>query len=97
MSKSRQSIMSRHRPARRNDKSLTYLLTHPRVVVSLLPYLSINQFLNLLLSDQDLRKYITGEMVGRWVMREWGVTVERERGRSWPGLTVWEGFRECRV
>lgn len=92
--KNRQSIMSRHRPARRNDKSLTYLLSHPRVVISLLPFLNINQFLNLLASDNDLRKYISGEMVGRWVMREWGVTLEKDRNRSWPGLTVWEGFRK---
>lgn len=76
------------------EKSMTSLLMHPRIAMSLLPFLNINSFLNLLGSDDELRKYISGEMVGRWVMREWGITVERERGRSWPGLTVWEGFRE---
>lgn len=94
MIQGRPSVMSRSRPTKKNEKSLTFLLSHPRVVISLLPFLNINQFLNLLASDNDLRKYISGEMVGRWVMREWGVTIEKERGRSWPGLTVWEGFRE---
>lgn len=87
--------MNRPRPKPRNDKTFSFLLTHPRIVNSLLPFLNINSFLNVLGSDEELRKYISGEMVGRWVMREWGISVDRERGRSWPGLTVWEGFREC--
>jgi hypothetical protein len=88
--------MDRPRPKLQHkiEKSMTSLLMHPRITMALLPFLNINSFLNLLGSDDELRKYISGEMVGRWVMREWGITIERERGRSWPGLTVWEGFRE---
>lgn len=90
------SVMDRPRPQakHKSEKTITYLFTHPRITMALLPFLNINSFLNLLGSDDELRKYISGEMVGRWVMREWGITIERERGRSWPGLTVWEGFRE---
>lgn len=90
----RASVLHRPRPKKKDIKTLTFLLSHPRISVSLLPFLNINTFLNLLGSDEMLRRYVSGEMVGRWVMSEWGVTVERERGRSWPGLTVWEGFRE---
>ncbi|WOO82103.1 uncharacterized protein LOC62_04G005605 [Vanrija pseudolonga] len=91
----RSSVLNRPRPrAKHLDRSLTALLVHPHITASLLPHININTFLNVLGSDDTLRKYISGEMVGRWVMREWGVTVERERGRSWPGLTVWEGFLE---
>jgi len=92
---SNSSIMDRPRPKIKPEISMTALLKHPRVVISLLPFININTFLNLLGSDDEVRKYITGEMVGRWVMREWCVTIDRERGRSWPGLTVWEGFRKC--
>ncbi|BEJ07260.1 hypothetical protein CcaverHIS641_0405290 [Cutaneotrichosporon cavernicola] len=90
------SVMDRGRPKllHKVERSMTSLLVHPRITMSLLPFLNINSFLNLLGSDDELRKYISGEMVGRWVMREWGITIERERGRSWPGLTVWEGFLE---
>lgn len=88
------SIMDRPRPKPKPEMSTTVLMKHPRIVVTLLPYLNINSFLNLIGSDNEIRKYMTGEQVGRWVMREWGVTIDRERGRSWPGLTVWEGFRE---
>ncbi|GMK59359.1 hypothetical protein CspeluHIS016_0703740 [Cutaneotrichosporon spelunceum] len=90
------SVMDRGRPklSHKVERSMTSLLAHPRITMSLLPHLNINSFLNLLGSDDNLRKYISGEMVGRWVMREWGITIERERGRSWPGLTVWEGFLE---
>lgn len=86
--------MDRPRPKVIPEVSTTALMKHPRIVVSLLPFININSFLNLLGSDEEIRKFITGEMVGRWVMREWGVAIDRERGRSWPGLTVWEGFLE---
>jgi hypothetical protein len=89
------SIMERPRPKPPRELTLTMLMKHPRVAVSFLPFLNINSFLNVLGSDDQIRNFITGEMVGRWVLNEWGVTVDRERGRSWPGLTVWEGFRKC--
>jgi hypothetical protein len=81
-------------PRGRGPPSLAFMMSHPMIQSSLLPFLSINSFLSLLSTGDDVRRQFTGETVGRWVMREWGIQVERERGRSWPGLTVWEGFCE---
>lgn len=73
---------------------MIHVITQPRVQAALLPFLSINSFLSLMGSSHILRKEFTGETVGRWVVGEWGISIERERGRSWPNLTVWEGFCE---
>jgi hypothetical protein len=60
---------------------------------ALLPLLSIASFLALLGAlPTDARRMISGEVVGRWVCREWRVKVENRE--TWPGLQVWEGFRE---
>lgn len=74
--------------------SLAAALAQPKIAAALLPFLSINSFLALNASSDELRKGFGGEMVGRWVLKEWGVNIGKERGRSWPGLGVWEGFCE---
>jgi hypothetical protein len=74
--------------------TLPLLLSHPNIQGSLLSSLTINSFLSLTGTSESIRRCFTGESVGRWVMREWGIEVDRERGRSWPNLTVWEGFCE---
>lgn len=81
-------------PRRAGPATLPYLVSHPRIASALLPYLSINSFLSLMGYSDNVRRQFTGEMVGKWVMKEWGVMVDKERGRTWPGLTVWEGFCE---
>jgi len=81
--------------ADRPPRTLSALLTHPQIQASVLSGLTINSFLSLTGSSESIRRCFTGELVGRWIMREWGVQVDRERGRSWPNLTVWEGFRKC--
>ena len=82
------------RSKRITPATLAYTLAHPAIQVALLPYLTINSFLSLTGASDLVRKRLSGEMVGRWIMKEWGLTVPKERGRSWPNLTVWEGFRE---
>ncbi|OCF35860.1 hypothetical protein I316_02353 [Kwoniella heveanensis BCC8398] len=93
-----QPVMERRHPTRylrnRSRASLTYILSYTRIQATLLPYLSINSFLSLTGASDVIRKRFTGETVGRWVMKEWGIQVDREKGRSWPNLTVWEGFLE---
>ncbi|KAK4683748.1 hypothetical protein P7C73_g6480, partial [Tremellales sp. Uapishka_1] len=81
-------------PRGRRRPSLQLVLSQPMIQHALLPCLSINSFLSLTGSHEEVRRHFSGEVVGRWVMKEWGVQVDRERGRSWPGLTVWEGFLE---
>lgn len=81
-------------PSRREPPTLVMLIAQPQIQATLLSYLSINSFLSLTGASDGVRKRITGEIVGRWIMREWGIQVDREKGRSWPNLTVWEGFRE---
>lgn len=81
--------------ARRPRKlTLRYLISQPRIQARLLPVLPVNSFLSLVGASPAIRKAFTGEAVGRWVTREWGIKVDSEKGRSWPNLTVWEGFRE---
>lgn len=75
---------------------LSYLLAHAPIQASLLSFLSINSFLGLTGASETLRSIFTGEQVGRWILQEWGFATDRERGRGWPNLTVWEGFRESR-
>ncbi|WVF67733.1 hypothetical protein IAT40_002492 [Kwoniella sp. CBS 6097] len=91
-----QPVMERRHPTRylrnRSRASLTYILSYTRIQATLLPYLSINSFLSLTGASDVIRKRFTGETVGRWVLKEWGIQVDREKGRSWPNLTVWEGF-----
>ncbi|WVQ95317.1 hypothetical protein IAU59_002412 [Kwoniella sp. CBS 9459] len=91
-----QPVMERRHPTgylkNRSRASLTYILSYTRIQATLLPYLSINSFLSLTGASDVIRKRFTGETVGRWVMKEWGIQVDREKGRSWPNLTVWEGF-----
>lgn len=72
---------------------LRVLLSIPRIQSAILANLSINAFLSLTGVSDSLRSLFSGETVGRWIMEEWGIQVERESGRSWPNLTVWEGFR----
>ena len=82
---------------KRNGRpTLAYVIAHPDVQSALLPYLTINSFLSLTGCSELIRKQLSGELVGRWILKEWGLQVDREKGRSWPNLTVWEGFRECR-
>lgn len=43
-----------------------------------------------------------GEMVGRWVMREWGMVIVKEKGGEggkggWLNFIVWEGFCKCNL
>lgn len=85
-----------YRKAARRPKRLTlaYICAQPRIQGRLLPLLPINSFLSLVGASAGVRKAFTGEAVGRWVLREWGIKLDHERGRSWPNLTVWEGFRE---
>jgi hypothetical protein len=82
------------RQRQRGESPLLYALSHTSFQAALLPFLSINSFLSLTGSSDVVRKLFSGEIVGRWVCGEWGVQVDRERGRSWPNLTVWEGARE---
>jgi len=76
--------------------SLPLLLANQQIQECLLPFLSINSFLSLTGASKVVRKLFTGETVGRWVTREWDLQLDRERGRTWPNLTVWEGFRKSK-
>lgn len=71
-----------------------YLLSHPAIQSSLLSSIGINAFLSLTGSSETIRHQFTGESVGRWVLREWGVQIPPNLGVRWPNLTVWEGFRK---
>jgi hypothetical protein len=72
---------------------LTDIIQHERIQQTLLPNLSIASFLALLGAlDKRWRKCISGEIVGKWVVREWGLVLGPDV--AWPGLGVWEGFRE---
>jgi hypothetical protein len=80
-------------PYFRPSVKITDVITHQRIQQVLLPHLSIASFLALLGAlDKRWRRSVSGEMVGRWVVREWGLTLGH--GVAWPGLGVWEGFRE---
>ena len=81
-----------HRP--RGKVPIHYLISHPAIQSSLLSAISINAFLSLTGSSEIVRHQFTGESVGRWVLREWGVQTPRHSGIRWPNLTVWEGFCE---
>jgi hypothetical protein len=83
-------MQKRPRPAR---LTFAYIVSIGRIQRNLLPYLGINSFLALLGTSDRVRKAFTGEMVGKWVLREWGIKLEGSKGKSWPNLTVWEGFR----
>lgn len=78
----------------RGKLSIDYLLSHPAIQSSLLSSISINAFLSLTGSFESTRRQFTGESVGRWVLREWGVQTPLHIGTRWPNLTVWEGFRK---
>ncbi|KIR27943.1 hypothetical protein I309_03263 [Cryptococcus deuterogattii LA55] len=83
----------------RPKATITFILAYSSIQAVLLPYLSINSFLSLTGSSEQVRRRFTGEMVGRWVMREWGMGVSKTKGGAggkggWPNLTVWEGFLE---
>lgn len=78
----------------RKAHPFAYLLSYPMIQSALLSHLNINTFLALMGSSERLRKQFTGEAVGKWVLSEWGMRLGKERGRSWPNLTVWEGFLE---
>ncbi|WVQ63611.1 uncharacterized protein L199_001764 [Kwoniella botswanensis] len=86
----RPQMIARERPR----ATLTFLLLHAPIQAALLAHMSINSFLSLTGASDLIRKRFTGEAIGRWVLGEWGVQVDREKGRSWPNLTVWEGFLE---
>lgn len=86
----------------RPKATITFILAYPSIQAALLPYLPINSFLSLTGSSEQVRRRFTGEMVGRWVMREWGMAVAKEKGGEggkggWPNLTVWEGFCKCNL
>ncbi|WVN89108.1 uncharacterized protein L203_104324 [Cryptococcus depauperatus CBS 7841] len=78
--------------------TITFILAYPSIQATLLPYMPINSFLSLMGASDAIRKRFSGEIIGRWVLREWGMSVSkyksREGQRSWPNLTVWEGFLE---
>lgn len=78
----------------RGRLSLQHLLGHATIQAALLSAISINAFLSLTGSTELLRHQFTGESVGRWVLKEWGVQIPAHFGARWPNLTVWEGFRE---
>ncbi|WVR08695.1 hypothetical protein IAU60_005753 [Kwoniella sp. DSM 27419] len=92
------SVIDRRHPTRylrgKSRATLPYILTQHRVQHALLPHLNINTFLSLIGASDIIRKRFAGETVGRWVMKEWGIQIENEKGRTWPNLTVWEGFLE---
>ena len=73
--------------------SFMFVLQQTSIQAALLPFLPINSFLSLTGSSNRIRKLFTGETVGRWILKAWGFHLDAERGRSWPNLTVWEGFR----
>lgn len=64
----------------RPKATITFILAYPSIQAVLLPYLSINSFLSLTGSSEQVRRRFTGEMVGRWVMREWGEKLNCESG-----------------
>ena len=77
---------------RRGRASLVVVLSNSSIQIALLSFLSINSFLSLTGASNVVRRQFSGETVARWVMGEWGIHFDRERGRTWPNLTVWEGF-----
>ena len=87
------ALMQKMKRPRPNRLTFAYIVSIGRIQRNLLPYLGINSFLALLGTSDRVRKAFTGEMVGKWVLREWGVKLEGSKGKSWPNLTVWEGFR----
>ncbi|WRT70800.1 uncharacterized protein IL334_007799 [Kwoniella shivajii] len=88
-------INARERDFRDRPKAtITFILLPAQIQAAILPHLSINSFLSLTGASNIIRKRFTGESVGRWVMKEWGVEIDKAKGRTWPNLTVWEGFCE---
>lgn len=81
----------------RSRAPIHYLLSHPAIQSSLLSAIGINAFLSLTGSSENIRQQFTGESVGRWVLREWGVQIPPQLGVRWPNLTVWEGFRKSQA
>ena len=91
------STSSRYAPSygsvRHGKASLEVIMVEETIQQALLPFMSIASFLALLEAlPAGVRRTVSGEMVGRWVCREWGVAVDLTE--MWPGLQVWEGFRE---
>ncbi|TYJ52722.1 hypothetical protein B9479_006656 [Cryptococcus floricola] len=83
----------------RPPATLTFILLYTPIQSNLLQYLSINSFLSLTGASEAVNRRFSGEMVGRWIMREWGMSVGKKKGSyagnvAWPNLTVWEGFLE---
>ncbi len=73
--------------------SIGTIMMDETIQQSLLPFMPIASFLALLGAlPAEVRRTISGEIVGRWVCREWSVAVDQRE--TWPGLQVWEGFRK---
>jgi hypothetical protein len=84
---------SEHR--RTGPAVLRDLIREEGVQAALLPHLNIPSLLALLTSvDKDARKEVSGEVVGKWVVRNWGLSIVPRDVPQWPGLGVWEGFRK---
>jgi hypothetical protein len=56
------------------DSPFLSALSHTSFQAALLPFLSINSFLSLSGASDVIRQLFSGEVVGRWVLREWGNT-----------------------
>lgn len=83
------------RTVRRRTRCATFcdILVEEGVQAQLFPRLNVSTFLALLgATPGGARRCISGEVVGRWVCGEWGITLDGQE--SWPGLGVWEGFLE---
>lgn len=82
-----------HRRRRKGKATLDHILVEEAIQTSLLPFFPIASFLALLGAiGPNVRRKVSGEIVGRWVCREWSLTLEGNE--AWPGLGVWEGYRE---
>ena len=74
---------------------LEALLAEEGIQAALLPHLPISSFLALMTSlEKGTRRSVSGEVVGRWVTQGWGMSLTQGDVQQWPGLGVWEGFRE---
>lgn len=78
----------------RSKCTLNRILAIHRIQARILSYCSIESFLSLTGSSSHLRCLISGEVVGRWVLGQWAVRLDKDPHRSWPNLSVWEGFGE---
>ena len=74
---------------------LEALLAEEGIQTALLPHLPIASFLALMTSlEKGTRQSVSGEVVGRWVTQGWKMNLSQGDVQQWPGLGVWEGFRE---